>query len=62
MRRTEARRLEFTRPAGSAKKAARSARAAAATVAADPSVLANRYAVAFDGDGAPLRAAGREGP
>lgn len=39
-----------------------SARAAAATVAADPSVLANRYAVAFDASGAPLSAAGREGP
>ena len=38
------------------------ARAAAATIAADPSVLALRYAVAFDGAGTPVRAAGRIGP
>lgn len=41
---------------------AAAARAAAATVAADPEVLGLRYAVAFDGDGRPLRAGGRAGP
>jgi hypothetical protein len=38
------------------------ARAAARTIAADPGVLALRYAVAFDGAGTPVRAAGRPGP
>lgn len=38
------------------------ARAAARAIAADPGLLALRYAVAFDGDGTPIRAAGREGP
>ncbi len=41
---------------------AEAARAAAETIAADPSVLRLRYAVAFDGDGRPLRAGGRAGP
>lgn len=41
---------------------AAAARAAADTVVADPSVLRHRYAVAFDGDGRPLRAGGRAGP
>ena len=41
---------------------AEAARAAAETIAADPSVLRLRYAVAFDGDGRPLRAGGRSGP
>jgi len=35
---------------------------AAETIAREPGVLAERYAVAFDGDGRPLRAAGRGGP
>ncbi len=38
------------------------ARAAARTIADDPEVLRLRYAVAFDGRGVPVRAAGREGP
>jgi len=38
------------------------ARAAAARIARDPGVLRNRFAVAFDGAGRPLRAAGRDGP
>lgn len=38
------------------------ARAAADTIARDPAVLALRYAVAFDGRGMPVRAAGRVGP
>lgn len=38
------------------------ARAAAERIAADPSVLRLRFAVAFDGAGNPLRAAGRAGP
>ena len=38
------------------------AQAAAATIAEDPGVLRLRYAVAFDGDGTPLRAGGRAGP
>jgi hypothetical protein len=38
------------------------AEAAAARVARDPGVLRLRYAVAFDGEGRPLRAGGRDGP
>jgi hypothetical protein len=38
------------------------ARAAAERIAADPQVLRLRYAVAFDGEGRPLRAGGRAGP
>jgi hypothetical protein len=38
------------------------ARAAAEAIAADPSLLARRYAVAFDGEGHPLQAGGRSGP
>lgn len=38
------------------------ASAAAATIAADPGILALRYAVAFDGSGIPVGAAGRPGP
>lgn len=38
------------------------AEAAAATIAARPEVLRGRLAVAFDADGAPVRAAGRSGP
>ncbi len=41
---------------------AAAARAAAASIAADPGILSLRYAVAFDGSGAPIRAAGRSGP
>ena len=41
---------------------AAAAQAAAARIADDPSVLRLRYAVAFDGDGTPLRAGGRAGP
>jgi Domain of unknown function (DUF4430) len=41
---------------------AAAARAAAETVADDPAVLRLRYAVAFDGGGAPLVAGGRAGP
>jgi hypothetical protein len=41
---------------------AAAARAAAGRIARDPGVLALRFAVAFDGDGRPLRAAGRDGP
>jgi len=41
---------------------AASAQAAAERIAADPSLLGLRYAVAFDGDGTPLRAGGRAGP
>ena len=40
---------------------AAAARAAAARIARDPAVLLDRYAVAFDADGRPLRAAGRSG-
>jgi Domain of unknown function (DUF4430) len=39
-----------------------SARAAARAVAADPRMLAQRYALTFDGAGNPVRAAGRTGP
>jgi Domain of unknown function (DUF4430) len=38
------------------------ARAAAQAIAADPSLLTGRYAVAFDGEGRPLQAGGRSGP
>jgi hypothetical protein len=38
------------------------ARAAARTIAEDPSVLRLRYAEAFDGRGRPLQAGGRSGP
>jgi hypothetical protein len=38
------------------------ARAAAEAIASDPSLLAGRYALAFDGDGRPLQAGGRAGP
>ena len=38
------------------------ARSAAAAIARDPALLALRYAVAFDGEGVPIRSAGREGP
>jgi hypothetical protein len=41
---------------------AAAARAAARTIAADPSVLRLRYAEAFDGEGRPLQAGGRSGP
>jgi hypothetical protein len=41
---------------------ASAARAAAERVARDPGVLSLRYAVAFDGDGTPLQAGGRDGP
>lgn len=41
---------------------AAAAAATAAAVAADPAILAHRYALAFDGDGRPLRAGGRAGP
>ncbi len=41
---------------------AAAAQAAAETIAADPSVVRLRYAVAFDGDGDPLQAGGRTGP
>jgi hypothetical protein len=41
---------------------AEAAGAAARTIARDPSVLRLRYAVAFDGDGAPLQAGGRATP
>ncbi|MGD9570995.1 MAG: DUF4430 domain-containing protein [Thermoleophilia bacterium] len=41
---------------------AAAARAAAEAVAAEPAILARRYAVAFDGAGTPLRAGGRDGP
>jgi hypothetical protein len=41
---------------------AAAAQAAAERIAADPAVLRLRYAVAFDGDGTPLRAGGRAGP
>lgn len=41
---------------------AAAARAAAATIARDPGVLAQRFAVAFDATGTPVRSAGREGP
>ncbi len=41
---------------------AAAARAAARTIAVDPSVLRLRYAVAFDGEGRPLQAGGRAGP
>ena len=41
---------------------AAAADAAARAIAADPGVLRLRYAVAFDGEGAPLRAGGRAGP
>lgn len=40
----------------------RAARAAADAIAADPGVVDLRYAVAFDGRGVAIRAAGREGP
>ena len=36
--------------------------AAAEAIVADPSLLARRYAVAFDGDGRPRQAGGRSGP
>ena len=36
--------------------------AAAEAIVADPSLLARRYAVAFDGDGGALQAGGRSGP
>ncbi len=39
-----------------------SARAAARAVAANPRMLAQRYALTFDGAGNPVRAAGRTGP
>ena len=38
------------------------ARAAARAVVARPALLAQRYALAFDGAGHPLRAGGRDGP
>jgi hypothetical protein len=38
------------------------AEAAARTIASEPTVLRLRAAVAFDGGGRPLRAAGRSGP
>ena len=38
------------------------ARAAARAVAANPRMLAQRYALTFDGAGNPVRAAGRTGP
>ena len=41
---------------------AAAARAAARRIAAEPAVLQARFAVAFDGAGNPLRAAGRSGP
>jgi hypothetical protein len=41
---------------------AAAARTAAETIAGDPGVLRLRYAVAFDGGGAPLQAGGRPGP
>ncbi len=41
---------------------AAAARAAARALAAHPEMLAHRYALALDGAGNPLRAAGREGP
>ncbi len=41
---------------------AAAAEAAAGAVAADPSILSRRYALALDGDGTPLRAGGRDGP
>ena len=41
---------------------AAAAEAAAEAVAGDPAILRHRYAVAFDGAGAPLRAGGRAGP
>ncbi len=41
---------------------AAAARAAAATIARDPAVLANRFAVAFDATGGPLQSAGRAAP
>lgn len=41
---------------------AASASRAAASIARDPGVLSLRYAVAFDGAGTPIRAAGRSGP
>lgn len=56
-----------TRPADGALLAvagldAASARRAARSIARDPGILSLRYAVAFDGTGAPIRAAGRSGP
>ncbi len=41
---------------------AAAARAAAATIARDPAVLTNRFAVAFDATGGPLESAGRAAP
>jgi hypothetical protein len=41
---------------------AAAARAAAEAIARDPAILRERYAVAFDGGGRPLRAAARAGP
>jgi hypothetical protein len=41
---------------------AAAAQAAAERIAEEPSVLRLRYAVAFDGEGTPLRAGGRAGP
>lgn len=41
---------------------AAAAQAAAATIAGQPDVLANRFAVAFDGAGTPVQSAGRSEP
>jgi hypothetical protein len=41
---------------------AAAARATAATIARDPGVLAQRFAVAFDATGTAVQSAGREGP
>jgi hypothetical protein len=41
---------------------AAAADAAARAIADDPAILRQRYAVAFDGDGAPVRAGGRSAP
>ena len=41
---------------------AAAARAAAGALAADPSIVAQRYALALDGAGRPLAAGGRDGP
>jgi hypothetical protein len=56
-----------TRPADGALLAvagldARAAQQAAASIARDPGMLSLRYALAFDGSGTPIRAAGRSGP
>lgn len=56
-----------TRPADGALLAvagldAAAASRAAASIARDPGILSLRYAVAFDGAGTPIRAAGRSGP